>query len=88
MVGERLPTTPAQRLFVDVCQGLAGPETEDEHVWRKYRRRVAWEANSVNRSLMGAKRTAADPSWGGSRAAYRDMKRQEKADFFRRQRGG
>jgi uncharacterized protein YifE (UPF0438 family) len=69
MVGQRLPTTPAQQHFVDVCHGSAGPTTADEHVWRKYCRRVAWEADPANRSAMGAKRMAADTSWGGSRVA-------------------
>jgi hypothetical protein len=87
MVGQRQPTTPAQQRFVAVCRGSASPTTPDEHVWLKYCRRVAWEADPGNRAAMGAKRMAADASWGGSRVAYREMKRQEMADSFRRHRG-
>jgi hypothetical protein len=87
MVGAWAPTTRAQRHFVDVCRGLAAPETEDEQAWRKYCRRVAWESDPANRAAMGTLRRVVDTSWGGSRETYRHMKGQDTADLSRRYRG-
>lgn len=35
--GERAPTTEAQKHFVEVCGGLADPDTEHEFAFLKYR---------------------------------------------------
>lgn len=40
-LGERLPTTPAQRHFIAVCRGIAPPETDHERTYSQFKQAVA-----------------------------------------------
>ncbi len=84
MTGDREPETPGQQRFVEVCRGDAKPESEHEKVWRKYLRRLEWEADPSNLATKGPPRKAIDPSFGGSREEHKAMRSAQFADLRRR----
>jgi uncharacterized protein YifE (UPF0438 family) len=84
MYGFRAPATPQQQHFLDVCHDNATPENEYERVWHKYLSRLKYEKNLDNHKP----RRLEDTSFGGSRRAYSNMKRQSFGDFMKRNRGG
>jgi uncharacterized protein YifE (UPF0438 family) len=83
--GERQPATAAQRRFIQVCRGEVQPETPHEKAWRKYLDRLEWERDPKNREAMGSHRRA-EEGFGGSRQDSREMRRADRADFWKRQR--
>jgi len=83
MKGERLPETAAQERFIGVCKNEVEPETKHEKVWWKYLRRLDWESDPNNQSAKGLPRKAAE-GFGGSREAYKQMRKGERADFWKR----
>lgn len=45
-VGKAEANTPARRHFLDVCRGLAPPETPHEHAWMKFKSAELAEAEA------------------------------------------
>lgn len=58
--GNRLPTTAAQRRFVEAANDRRQPETIYEKTWVKYLQRLDWESDPANRAAMGPRRRATD----------------------------
>jgi uncharacterized protein YifE (UPF0438 family) len=83
MKGERKPRTAEQDRFIRVCRNEVEPQTKYEKVWWKYLRRLEWESDPNNRSASGPPREAAE-GFGGSREEYRQMRKAERADFWKR----
>ena len=50
--GDRAPTTPAQKQFVNAARRKRPPETLYERVWTKYLMRLEWESDPANREAM------------------------------------
>ena len=46
MKGVISPESPAQRRFIEVCDGTKQPESEFEKVWVHYIRRKLWESEN------------------------------------------
>ena len=85
MYGRVVPTTDAQKHFIDVCKGEAEPQTEYELTWWKYCRRLEWEQDPNNQRAMGPKRRELDTSFGGARAWHAGIARN-RGGFFNRRR--
>jgi uncharacterized protein YifE (UPF0438 family) len=83
MKGQRAPTTPAQERFIRMCKNEVDPESEYEKVWWKYLRRLEWERNPINQSALGSRRKAGE-GFGGSRQQYKEMRKADRADFWKR----
>ena len=85
MNGERQPATAAQRRFIQVCRAEVQPKTPYEKAWRKYLDRLEWERDPKNRGAMGSRRRAQE-GFGGTGQDSKEMRRADRADFWKRQR--
>ena len=86
MDGEIAPGSVEQERFVKVCRSEAEPLSLYERIWTRYLFRLKWEADPSNKLAMGTPRRIEEASFGGSREATKEMRRQQYGDMRRRSR--